>query len=117
MNNEEYNEWEQFVQSLIDNKDKPLLMTHKPSEVRYCSKYFGDYLTEDELQERQFSGRFWTIRAEDEDDPTILFIILDNELVLCVHKEINGKMVEDVRNRDYMKHMMPDCLRGCYYND
>lgn len=112
----EYNEFEEFVQSLIDNKDKRLLMTHKPYEVRYVDKYFQGYLTEEELQERQFTGRYWAIKTL-EDLPTALFVIIDNELVLIVNKDRSGKMVEGVYSRASVKPVLPDCLRGYYYND
>jgi hypothetical protein len=120
MNNEEYNEWEQFVQSLIDNKDKRLLMTHKPYEVRYVDKYFPGYLTEEELQERQFTGRFWALSGGNDDTPfAMLFIIADNETVLYVERDRNGKDVSGlyVFNRSEVLSDLPDCLRGCYYND
>jgi hypothetical protein len=111
-----YDEFNEFVQSLIDNKDKRLLMTHKPSEVRYVDKYFGDYLTEEELQERQFIGRFWAIKTS-EDLPTALFIIVDNSTVLIVNKDRSGKIVEGAYSRASVSPVLPDCLRGYYYND
>lgn len=110
------NEFDEFVQSLIDNKDKKLLMTHLPLAVRYCRKYFDGYLTSDELSERQFTGRFWDI-ISDGYAPTTLYVILDNDTVLAVYKDIHGKYVEGIGARGIMNIVLPETLRGRYYND
>ncbi len=62
-----------------------LKMFHNPSNVRLASLHFGGYLAKEELQERQYGGRFWDLIHCG--DNYRLIIVLDNETVLFVDKD------------------------------
>lgn len=111
------NEFDDFIQSLVQNKEKRPIMTHLPSTVRYVDKYFSGYLTEEELQEHQYTGRFWDIKAGDDEHWTTLFIILDNETVLLISKVRGEELLEGVYDRASTKPVLPDSLRGMYYDN
>lgn len=59
-----------------------IIMTHNPSDVELAKKYFKDYLTDDELNERQQSGRPWDIVQTS--ISTSLYILVDDETAICV---------------------------------
>lgn len=110
------NEYEEFLESLMESKEKRPIMTHLPSSIKLACKFFPGYLSDEELQERQYSGRYWDIRR-DIDGGHILFIVLDNQDILCVTKEEHEECVEAVLDRGYAINFLPDSLRGMYYND
>lgn len=58
------------------------IMCHKPSTVKLASKCFAGYLTDEELQERQFNGRPWDI--ETAANFAVLYIIIDDEYLVRV---------------------------------
>lgn len=71
-----------FLDSLDKVKCKKLLMTHLPSKINIAKKFFDGYLTEEELQERQYDGsRFWDIIGYH------LFILVDNDTLVVVDKK------------------------------
>lgn len=109
-------EYEEFIDSLQAKKYKPI-MTHLPSSIKLACKFYPGYLSDEELQERQYSGRYWDIRSRDIDGGHILFIVLDNQDILCVTKEEYEESVEAVLDRGYAINFLPDSLRGMYYND
>ena len=71
--------YEKFLDSLDEVKCKKLLMTHLPSKINIAKKFFDGYLTEEELQERQYAGRFWDI------DIGLLFILADDDTLLVIY--------------------------------
>ena len=72
-------------------------------------------LTEEELRERQDEGRYWEI-VQVNDDLYKLYIILDNETVLCVERARNGKHYECIFDIADAQINLPESLRGRYYN-
>lgn len=111
------NEYEEFLESLMESKEKRPIMTHLPSDVRYVSKFFDGYLTEEELQERQFTGRYWCIRGGDDITYAMLLIVLDNDTVLYVTRNSKGMYTEAVCNRNDALCFLPNSLRGMYYGN
>ena len=108
-----YNE---FLETL---KEKPWLpiMVHSLSSVLTAKTCFDGYLSEEELSEKQFSGRYWDL-IEDKTSANgyDLFITLDNETVLCVTKSpISHRYIESVYNRENALTYLPNSLRGRYY--
>ena len=93
-----------FLDSLDDVKNKTMLMSHLSSDLAYARKRYSDYLTNEELQEKQYSGRFWAI------DGTLLYILFDNETVIVVHYD-KIKIFE----RENCK--LPVSLQGRHYFD
>ena len=75
------NTYEKFLDSLDKVKCKILLMTHLTSKINIAKKLFDGYLTEEELQERQYDGRFWDIIGYH------LFILVDNDTLVVVDKK------------------------------
>lgn len=72
-----------------------IIMTHKPSDVKYASMFFKGYLTEEELDERQYSGRPWDIVYTS--SFTSLYIIVDDETAIWVaytNGHVDSKVVE-----------------------
>lgn len=108
------NEFDDFLNSLEERRYKPI-MCHKPSDIIFAENFFEGYITKDELSERQYVGRFWTVcvsRCEDD----FIYIILDNETVLEVsYNHITGDYKEILLSRVGL--LLPDELQGCYYND
>ena len=104
--------YEDFIESL--QIDKPLLMTHTQTSLRLASKLYEGYLTDDELQEKQLTGRFWDIMNEPDATPP-LFVILDNDTVLCVHKDGNGKNVDAICHKEDIEYYFPEKLKGLHY--
>lgn len=70
-----------------------LKMFHNPSTVRLASLHFGGYLTKEELQERQYEGRFWDMLHCS--DRYRLIIILDNETVLFVDEDTSIGIINE----------------------
>lgn len=101
--------YEDFINSLSEVRDKSMLMGHLPSTVNIASKIFGDYLTKEELQERQYEGRFWDMTYDD-----ILYILVDNNTVVIVKN--TNKRDTLIIERDSCD-TLPDNLRGRYYFD
>lgn len=54
---------------------------HNSLDVIYALDNYEDYLTEEELQEIQYSGRFWDIIGYN------LFILVDNDTLVVVDNE------------------------------
>ena len=73
--------YEKFMDSLDEVKCKKLLMTHTTIDINIARKYFDGYLTEEELQETQYSGRFWDIIRFH------LYILVDNDTLVVVDNE------------------------------
>lgn len=100
------NEFDDFLNSLEARKYKPI-MTHNPSEIGLAKAFYKDYLTEDELCERQYIGRFWSI----ENQGYLLYIIVDNETVITVSEPSGAFSIVHRNSID-----LPDKLRGYYYD-
>lgn len=88
--------YERFLDSLYQVKYKKLLMTHLPSEIMFALKYYEGYLTEDELREKQYEGRFWNILG------CFLYILVDNYNLEIV--DVNG--VVGIYGRDHLPHIL-----------
>lgn len=79
-------------------------MNHLPSDIIFVRRVFPGYLTDEELQERQFEGRFWDVIGPD------LFILVDNE-TLVVADKYRGDV--KILGRD----KLPYSLQGRYYDE
>lgn len=90
-----------FLDSLDEVKYKKLLMTHLPSKINIAKKLFDGYLTEEELQEKQYEGRFWDI------DVGLLFILADDDTLLVIY--IDGSV------GIYGRESLPLSLKGRHY--
>lgn len=90
-----------FLDSLDEVKYKKLLMTHTANYISLARKYFDGYLTEEELQEKQYSGRFWDINLG------ALFILVDDDTLVIV--ALNGAV--GIYGRD----CLPESLKGRHY--
>ena len=93
--------YKKFMDSLDEVKYKKLFMTHLPSKINIARKYYDGYLTEEELQENQYEGRFWDINLGS------LYILADNDTLVIV--DING--VVGIYGRD----CLPESLKGRHY--
>lgn len=93
--------YEKFLDSLDEAKGKKLLMKHTTTDINLARKYFDGYLTDEELQERQYKGRFWDIRLG------AFYILVDNDTLVIV--DVNG--VVGIYGRD----KLPESLRGRHY--
>lgn len=93
--------YEKFLDSLHKVKDNKLLMYHKPSKINLAKKYFDGYLTEEELQEKQYEGRFWDIYLG------ALYILFDNDTLVIV--DANGVV------GTYGRDCLPESLKGRHY--
>ena len=89
--------------SLDEVKDCNLLMTHLPLDIRLTRKVFEGYLTEDELQEKQYCGRFWDLCGG------YLYILVDDDTVVVIEPD-NNKDVH-IYGRDHL----PQSLKGRHY--
>ena len=67
--------YDEFLDSIDKVKDKKVLMYHSSSDVGIASKLFRGYLTDEELQETQYKGRFWDVRGSN------LYILVDDFLI------------------------------------
>lgn len=101
--------YDEFINSLEEKENIPL-MTHTLSTISIAKLYFKDYLTEDELCEKQYSGRFWDITqvCEYNNYDYRLYIALDNDIAIMVAN--NGQ--ESIIDRT----AVPKSLRGMHYN-
>lgn len=88
---------------------------HSPSSITMAKLFFIGYLTEEELRERQDEGRYWEI-VQVNDGIYKLYIILDNEIVLCVERARNGKHYECIFDKADAQISLPESLRGRHYN-
>lgn len=88
---------------------------HSPSSITMAKLFFNGYLTEEELCERQDEGRYWDI-VQVNDGIYKLYIILDNETVLCVERALNRKHFERIFDIADAQINLPESLRGRYYN-
>ena len=93
--------YEKFLDSLDEVKCKKLLMTHLPSKINIAKKLFDGYLTDEELQERQYEGRFWDIYLGS------VYILVDNDTLVIV--DANG--IEGI----YGRYCLPESLKGRHY--
>ena len=93
--------YEMFIDSLHKVKDNKLLMFHLPSKINEAKKLFDGYLTEEELQERQYYGRFWDIYLG------ALYILVDNDTLVIV--DVNGVV------GTYGRNCLPESLKGRHY--
>lgn len=93
--------YEKFLDSLDEVKDKKKLMTHLPYDVEYSRTYYNGYLTDEELQEKQYSGRFWDLLWG------YLYILVDDDTLVIV--DANGAV--GIYGRD----CLPESLKGRHY--
>lgn len=93
--------YEKFLDSLDKVKCKKLLMTHTAIYINTARKYFDGYLTEEELQEKQYYGRFWDICL------CSLYILVDDDTLVIV--ALNGAV--GIYGRD----CLPESLKGRHY--
>lgn len=93
--------YEKFLDSLDKVKCKKMLMTHLPSKINIAKKFFDGYLINEELQERQYEGRFWDIYLGS------LYILVDNDTLVII--DANG--IEGIYGRD----CLPENLKGRHY--
>lgn len=88
--------------SLDKVNDPKLMMTHLSSYVKYAREYYEGYLTEDELQEKQYEGRFWDLVG------FFLYILFDNDTVVVIEPDNKDVYI-------YGRYCLPQSLVGCYY--
>lgn len=93
--------YEKFMDSLDEVKCKKLLMFHLPSKIHISKRFFDGYLTEEELQEKQYEGRFWDISLG------ALYILVDNDTLVIV--DVNGVV------GTYGRDCLPESLKGRHY--
>ena len=93
--------YEKVMDSLDEVKYEKLLMTHLPSKINIAKKLFDGYLTDEELQERQYFGRFWDIYLGS------IYILVDNDTLVIV----NTYGVVGIYGRD----CLPESLKGRHY--
>lgn len=93
-----------FLDSLEEVKNKTMLMSHLSEDLETARKYYSDYLTDEELQEKQYSGRFWDI------DGGLLYILVDNDTVIFVHYDI-------IEIFERYEIILPVRLRGRHYDE
>ena len=74
---------------------------HNSLDVIYALDNYEDYLTEEELQEIQYEGRFWDIIGHH------LFILVDNDTLVVVDNEKDIVIL----GREHI----PLSLRGKFY--
>lgn len=98
-----YDIYEGFMKSLDEVKEKNVLMNHLPSDVNIASKLFPGYLTDEELQERQYKGRFWDVIDSE------LYILVDDETLVVVNKKGKTKI--------FGRDNLPYSLQGRHYYD
>lgn len=79
-----------------------IIDTHNSLDVIYALDNYEDYLTEEELQEIQYEGRYWDLLGG------YLYILVDNDTLVVI--EPDNKDVH-IFGRDYL----PQSLVGCYY--
>lgn len=77
--------FEKFIQSLYDAQ-KDGFKLHSSEEIEKARPYIG-YLTEEELQEVQLTGRFWAF-----DKYNNLYVIVDNDTIMCLLQDEWGKI-------------------------
>ena len=93
--------YEKFLDSLDKVKCKKLLMTHTTRDINLARKYFDGYLTEEELQEEQYYGRFWDISLG------AFYILVDDDTLVIS----NADGVVGIYGREYL----PESLEGKHY--
>lgn len=115
--------YDEFIKTLEDNKNRERpIMTHLPSNIRKARMIYDGYLAEEELQERQFSGRFWDICQDlDNENLYTLYVVLDNDTVLRAIAQVGltrkiFTVNEDIYKRDDIKQELPQSLRGRFYD-
>lgn len=110
--------YEDFLNSFDKIKDKNMLMFHSPSEIYEASRLFPGYLTDEELQEKQYKGRFWTIYSFRNVNSCsyisgsfiyYLYILVDNETVVIVDTKGETKISG--------RECLPTSLQGRHYYD
>lgn len=95
------NLYDSFLDSLDEVNDNDLLMTHLSLDIKVAKEHYKGYLTEEELQEKQYEGRFWCIVG------LYLYILVDNDTLVVV----DDKGDEKIFGRD----CLPESLKGRYY--
>lgn len=104
--------YDDFLNSLEERRYKPI-MCHKPSDVGLAKRFFKSYLTEEELCERQYTGRFWAIHNS-LTGIYALYIIIDNEVYIKV--DYDGEYLVTICDKHILKTFLPEELRGRYYD-
>lgn len=84
-----------------DSQKKKPMMFHTSAKIHLVKRLFDGYLTKEELQEKQYEGRFWDISNG------ILFILIDEDTLVVIY--IDG----DVRT--YGRYALPNSLVGAHY--
>lgn len=79
--------------------DERFAMWHDPSTIRKANIYFDGYLTESEMSERQYYGRFWEITETP--DYVYLHILLDGDTAVRVSffkkdKTLNESIIDKI---------------------
>lgn len=93
--------YEKFLDSLDEVNSKKLLMKHTTTDINLARKYFDGYLTDEELQEKQYEGRFWDMNLGS------IYILVDNDTLVIV--DVNGVV------GTYGRDCLPESLKGRHY--
>jgi len=104
--------YDKFIGSLGEAIDKTALMNHLPKDIEEVSRVFPGYLTDEELQETQYKGRFWDICKMSHLSGSFmyyLYILVDNETLVIVDNE----GMTQILGRNYL----PYSLQGIYYDE
>lgn len=94
--------YEKFLESLHQAYNHKLMMSHLQLDISLTRRDFEGYLTEEELQEKQYEGRFWDLYGG------YLYILVDDETLVVI--EPNNKDVH-IFGRDHL----PESLKGRHY--
>ena len=94
--------YKKFLESLHQAYDHKLMMNHLQLDISLTRRDFEGYLTEEELQEKQYEGRFWDLLGG------YLYILVDDETLVVI--EPDNKDVH-IFGRDHL----PESLKGRHY--
>lgn len=97
------NLYDNFLNSLDKVNEKKMLMEHPRKAIADASKLFDGYLTDEELQEKQYSGRFWDTFLG------YLYILVDNDTLVII--EAADPKNYEIAGRD----RLPIHMRGIHY--
>lgn len=107
-NNELYEDFQKSSET-----QKPM-MTHKPSDIRLAKRFYKGYLAEEELCERQYTGRFWSIEKYMITGYALYIIIDNNTFMVVVY--YGNTITEDIYDMS-QTCILPENLRGYFYYD
>lgn len=97
------NLYDNFLTSLDEVNEKKMLMEHPRKAIADASKLFDGYLTDEELQERQYEGRFWDTFLG------YLYILVDDDTLVII--EAADPKNYEIAGRD----KLPIHMRGIHY--